>query len=317
MNAARIPVPRSLGVLATRMLIASALTAFVAPNAHAQRDKYLPLVLQLPTNARMLSMGGAGVASTDADVVFRNPSLVGESAEMSLSLARYASPTHAGSFASGTKYGRFGMGFGVQYLDYTRDANSALTSSAALRIRGSTAASSLAATLAVTTAWKGIKWGVGAKYVEARASLAKDGSIAFDAGASKNLPFANLTASIAAQNLGPSLAMLGEEISLPSRVSLGVQGGGYSIGRWIDAGLVAQLGVRRDGVVLPAAGGELTYEPLEGFEFSLRAGARRPELREQRPMTAGVGFSLDRFSIDYAWEQLRASGAHRVTIRMH
>ncbi|MEO7962457.1 MAG: hypothetical protein ABIT38_00950, partial [Gemmatimonadaceae bacterium] len=84
----------------------------------------------------------------------------------------------------------------------------------------------------------------------------------------------------------------------------------------IDAGIVAQVSVRRDGVVLPAAGGELTFEPLEGFTFSARAGARRAELKEERHATAGVGVGMDRVNLDYAWEQLRSSGAHRITVRL-
>jgi hypothetical protein len=77
---------------ASHVALAFTLTVLVAPDAHAQRDKYVPLVLQLPTNARILSMGGGGVASADADVIFRNPSLVGQSSEMSFSLAHYAAP---------------------------------------------------------------------------------------------------------------------------------------------------------------------------------------------------------------------------------
>lgn len=302
--------------VARALMLSAMLLAASSSTARAQRDKYIPLVLQLPADARGLSMGGASVALGGIDAVFHNPSFVGQSTQSALSLGRWSSAATDGAFAAGTKYGRFGVGVGVHLLDYSRDAGVAPVSSNALTQRGSLPASSLFATLALRTTWKDINWGGAVKYVEERGALVKDGGVAFDLGASKDLPFANLTAGVAVQNIGQSLSMLGQHFALPQRFALGVQGGNYNIGKWIDLGVVAQVAARRDGQVYPSAGGEITYEPLEGFEFTARAGVRRPELDVQRPLTLGGAFTFDRFTIDYAWEQLQTHGAHRVTLRM-
>ena len=301
-----------------RQLVCLLACVLAPPSAAlAQRERYAPLVLQLPTDARSLSMGGAGVAIGGAAAAFRNPSLMGDQSQMSLSLARFSQSARSGAFSSVGKFGRVNLGFGLQYLDYSRALEPYPTPSRALATGGEVPASALAAAIAASITWKGIRWGTAAKYVEDRGALAKDGTLAFDVGAAKDLPFGNLTAGAVIQNVGTSLSLAGTRAQLPGRLSLGVQGGGYNMGAWLEAGVVAQLSLRRDGEVLPAAGGELTFHPLEGVEFAVRAGGRRPELQVERPMTAGVGFSLDRYTLDYAWEQLRTgSGAHRVTVRV-
>jgi hypothetical protein len=55
--------------------------------------------------------------------------------------------------------------------------------------------------------------------------------------------------------------------------------------------------------VFPAAGGEVAYSWLDGYSIALRAGVRRTMPGEE-PATAGIGFTMDRLSIDYAIEAL-------------
>jgi hypothetical protein len=71
-----------------------------------------------------------------------------------------------------------------------------------------------------------------------------------------------------------------------------------------------------DGIIAPAAGLELGYSPLEGYSFSLRAGMRRPELRAQQPLSVGGSAGLDRFNIEYAYEDWVNGGTHRLALRV-
>jgi hypothetical protein len=98
---------------------------------------------------------------------------------------------------------------------------------------------------------------------------------------------------------------------------MGANAGGIPLGRWIDLGMASSLAVREDGELFGSAGGEMTVVPIEGISFSLRAGARRPELRAQRALTGGFGMQVDRLTLDYGWEDMRGKGgAHRITLRM-
>ncbi len=284
--------------------------------ALAQQDRYLPLVTQLPTDARAHALGSAGIAVDGADAVFRNPALVGSAAPMSLSLARFSASAAGGALASSTRVGSVGIGIGVQYVSFARQPESDPVSSQALTSGGPNPAASLSATVAASQVWKGVKFGAGVKVVQQQDATRRAGGVAFDLGVAKELPyFTRLAVAAAVQSLGPSLTFAGQHYALPARGVIGVQGGTYSLSRWVDAAFVAQLAVRRDGVMVPAVGGELTYAPLEGIAVSGRAGLRRTELHVQQPFSAGAGVSVDHVTVDYSWESLRGGGsAHRISI---
>ena len=74
--------------------------------------------------------------------------------------------------------------------------------------------------------------------------------------------------------------------------------------------------MRRNGELFPRGGVELSYSPIDGVTFTGRAGGRRPQLREERPVTAGAGFTVDRVTLDYGWETLRGGAGHRLTLRL-
>ncbi|MEO6444549.1 MAG: hypothetical protein ABIZ91_13735, partial [Gemmatimonadaceae bacterium] len=104
---------------------------------------------------------------------------------------------------------------------------------------------------------------------------------------------------------------------LPSRLALGFGTAPRLVSRYVDVAANAGLVVRRDGEVLPSGGAELIATPIEGIVFAARVGARRPELQAQRPFTTGAGFTFDRLTIDYAWDDMRGSGgAHRISLRV-
>ena len=70
----------------------------------------------------------------------------------------------------------------------------------------------------------------------------------------------------------------------------------------------------------PGGGAELIYEPVGGWYFVARAGARRVRSepgRAESPVSFGGSFGLDRFWLDYAFQPYKGPGAaHRVGIRI-
>lgn len=299
-------------------LVAAPIVALVASTrpVSAQDDRYAPVVVLLPTGARAQALGGANVALRDAEALFGNPALVGAPTTSSLTLARYSAHATSGVLASTTTYGPLGVGIGVQFLDYTTRGLAFPPSSRGLTSDDPLAASSLAATVAASLAWKGYRWGASAKFVGERAAADQSGGAAFDLGVSRELLVANAVVAVAVQNIGDGLELRGSRAPLPLRAVVGASAGGFALGRWVDAGGTLQLAVDRDGVVAPGGGVEVTAVPIEGISFTARAGARRPSLDAQRPLTGGLGFSYDRLTLDYGWEHLRGGAAHRLTLRL-
>ena len=214
------------------------------------------------------------------------------------------------------------IGIGVQFLTWSTNATtyaSALQNGAShLSDSGATAASSTAITFGVARTFSGRRVGASAKYVEDRFSRTHDGTVAFDVGVM--LPsFGPGSLSFVAQNLGQGLRIGGEKGLLPTRVGIGYGGGMYtrSFDKF-DYGLQVQLTVERGGFVRPAAGAELGYVPIEGVSFIARAGLRRPNEKDESVATAGLGITVDRFSLDYALEPMRAGRpiSHRVGVRI-
>lgn len=311
-RAFRAPVRRALHV----PLLAAGAFALSAAPAQAQRERYAPLILQLPVSARSTAMGGLSMGSRDADAAFGNPALAGGSNVVSLSGARYASGASTGHLATAMSVGPLGVAVGVQLLDARSRFGGFPARSDVLTDEGARATAGLGANVATSFAWKGMRWGASARYVEERFSDVRATSAAFDLGAAKSLLNGAVMAGVAVQHLGRDLEIGTASAQLPARVSLGAAGG-YGNFKWFDVAASANVAVRRDGRVVPAAGGEVTYVPIEGVAIAVRGGARSPELRAQRALTAGLGLSFDRLVLDYGWEDMRfKGGAHHLTVRL-
>jgi hypothetical protein len=300
-----------------RLLVTAVVLAFPGRSALGQREHYAPLVLQLPVSARSLAVGGGTVALREAESALTNPALLGGQSTTSLTLARYSSDAWSGILATNGTVGTFGFGFGVQYLDSFGPGPGLPPTSHALSAGGTAASSSLAATIGGALNFKGFRWGAAAKYAEARTGAERAAVTALDLGVNRDATAGNWAAGLVVQNLGPNLSIGDTRAQLPLRVALGVARGGYALGPWIDAAGTANVAVLRGGFVSPSAGGELSWVPIEGIAIAARAGIRRPELQELRPITGGAGFTYDRLVVDYAWESMRGGrGAHRLTVRV-
>ncbi len=307
-------VVASLVVTPMRAALAQSGTPSDAP-AFA-REQYAPLLLKLPTTARLLSLGGAQVALRDVDAVFGNPALVGTGTALAFGGERYASGATVGHFASSSTIGPLGIGVGAQLLNVGDTNGNFPASSDVLTRNPATGTSSVAATLAASLTWKQLRWGVGVKYVEERSRSTRANGAVFDIGASKSITLANSTIGVAVQNIGARLSVNGRSEELPTQLAVGFATGTRGLGKWFDVAGTTELDVRRDGELFPRGGVEMSYVPIEGVAFTGRVGGRRPQLRAERPVTVGGGFSLDRLTLDYAWEPLLEGSGHRVTVRL-
>jgi hypothetical protein len=297
-----------------------ALAALGAAPLGAQRTNYAPLASLLPTGARALSLGGTTAASRDAEAALGNPALAGTIAQAGVSVARFQEGTGAGAAGMTTTVGVMGVGLAVSYLDYAplfgASGRARLTDDV-LWQPGAGAGASMAAAFSLSAAFKGWRWGAAASYLEERMESERASVAALTLGASRDGFFGNMTLGVAVQNIGPALQLGPDgDVDLPTRLAAGVSAPFFPVNAWFDLAATGGVAVRRDGFVSGSVGGELTYTPIEGIAFAFRAGVRRAEVRAERPLTGGVGASVDRFSLDYAWEQLREGGAHRIGLRI-
>lgn len=302
------------------VLIAGA--ALASTDVAAQRTLHLPLVQQLPLSARSLSMGGASPGSREVEGALVNPALVGGNA-VAVTGASYHARARAGSLGMTNTIGPMGIGVTVSYLDYA----SARTAAGGPRISddvlarpGAGRGASLVGAVAVSNTYFGIRWGAGATLNQERVDASRGSAGSLTIGAAKDGVFGGMTVGAALQNLGvEKLFLAGTEFDLPARLSIGfagLPGVGLPLGAYLDLNAAGALAVRRDGFVSGHLGTEVTWVPIEGVSVGWRVGIRRAELAVQRPLTAGVGATFDRLTLDYAWEQLRGGGAHRLTARL-
>jgi len=287
--------------------------------ATAQSHDPAPLVLLLPGGTRALGVGNAFVAGRGAEVLFYNPAQMFVLRGTTLSVERFGSASTLGALSTVGPFGKVWLGAGVQYLNYHASPSlSFFTTPSTLTLRGPASASSLAATVAVAVQWKGIRFGVSGKYVEERIGGFEAGVAAFDIGAARDVMRGTIGLSV--QNLGEDLELLGQVGELPTRVTLGAALPSILVSSFFDFTAFASVSRERDGRIVPGGGAELIYQPVQGWTFIGRAGARRvrnvPD-RAESPVTLGGSFGLDRLWIDYAFQPYRGLGAaHRVAIRI-
>ncbi len=297
------------------------LLAMSATRARAQRAGEGPVVLRLPSSARLAAMANAGIASSDGDAFLYNPGMLSVSRGMAASAQRYGSHGTAGALGSVTTSGSLTLGVGVQFVDWRAPAHSSYADAVRfaptrLSDSGVVAASSSAFTLGIGRTIKGVRFGANIKYAEDRFGAAHDGTVAFDLGAM--LSAGPGTLAFTAQNLGAGLRVGGSNGSLPRRAGIGYGTGLLSMFEHWDLGAQMQLTVENNWFVRPAGGVEFGYVPIEGVSLVMRAGLRLPRERDESLVTGGLGVVFDRISVDYAAEPFRDGRpvSHRVGVRL-
>lgn len=136
-----------------------------------------------------------------------------------------------------------------------------------------------------------------------------DGTVVFDIGMQRALGPGTL--GVVVQNLGVGPRIDGVMGTLPRRIGVGFSGYRPVSPHW-DIGAQTGLTLEGDLFVRPAGGAELAYVPVEGVSFTVRQGFRLPRERDESLYTAGVGVTIDRYSLDYAMEPMRGGLRSRI-----
>ena len=279
--------------------------------AAAQADRYAPTVLQIATTPRAATFGSV-TAVRDIESMFSNPAMVGVAAGTVVGFGRFDAATHL-VLASAASLGPFSVGIGAQYLDARSQSNELPYWSYSLRAGGHLPASSAMGGVSLATTFRGNRIGATGKYVIQRIGSVEDAVPSADFGLARDV--SRYTVGVSVQNIGAGIHLPNSAAQLPLRVSAGVATYGWQVGQF-DLNGSAGASILPDGIVLPGAGVEVNYNPLEGYSFALRGSLRRPELRAQRPISIGGSAGLDRFAVEYAWEEWVGGGVHRLALRV-
>jgi hypothetical protein len=288
------------------LLAALAFTTIASQAARAQG------ILRLPASARALGMGNIGVVGRDDDVVFYNPAQLAVARGTTLSGERDSESPGSGppnfvtgAVSSAIAFGTGGVGIGGMFARTVTYPNPTFLNSVI----------SVAATAAAAQVIKSIRVGIAGKYLGEQADRTYESRTMFDLGLAR--PFRQyFTAGLAVQNV----QIAGDDLTsaAPTKATLGASAIG-PVGPY-DMMLIAAVSMDdHDHRARAAAGAEINWSWLNGYNVAFRAGVRDP-LAGEKPYTVGLGLSVDRLSLDYALETLGVSGishsGHRIGLRV-
>ncbi len=293
------------------MLVLAGLTCGVSATLAGQSDTYAPVILQLSPSARSAVLGdNPGVR--DIDAFFANPALAGQVPGTMASFGRFDAATLL-TLASSQSLGTYNVAVGASYLAAHSDVVRVPFWSHSMIRGGPVPVASVLGTVAFSTTFRGNRVGAAARFVDERIGSDQDAVPSLDVGLARDA--GRITTGVAVQNIGRGLQHGGTPTQLPLRVAVGASTYGYALGPF-DAGGAAGVAVLPNGNIYPSFALEMGYVPLDGYLFQARVGMRRPELQARQSLSLGVTASLDRFTVDYSFEDWAGGGAHRLALRL-
>lgn len=287
----------------------------IAQTAQAQNVGRQVSVLRMPAWPRAAALADIGAATALPEGLFYNPAVAGTVAAVAGSAHFFGSDSVLTTVVTGLTTGVVSIAAGVQLLRADIGSNPLVDPLPGAPFLDDRSLTSVV-TLGGSMRFKGIRFGASGKHIQLFERTRDADGLAFDLGAQRAI--GPISVALAVQNLGDDLDIVGETIELPRRYTLAAEGAGLPVGAFVEFGAAAALAVDREGEVLPAAGGQILYTPLDGWTFTARAGVRRPApTSNQRPITGGVAITLDRLTIDYAVEGVKNGDAvHRIGVRL-
>jgi hypothetical protein len=298
---------RRLAVTSTLPL---ALASGSASLALAQ-NLYSPIILRLPAGPRTLALGNTGIASRDDEVIFFNPAQLVNATGFSASGERLGPHAGTGAVSAVTRFNRGGIGIGMRFADY-ETALGAFPATRATMLERGLGGQSLEAVVGFAQTIKGFRAGVSGKFAEEYTASTRFSKPLADVGIARD--YRRMNIGLAVQNIGADEDVGADRITLPLKTTLGV-GHTRSLGPY-DFMVTGAVSLLRDDFVQPSGGIEMNYSWLSGYNIALRGGARRSVVGED-PFTGGAGFTMDRLSIDYAFEMLGDKRfGHRIGLRI-
>jgi hypothetical protein len=296
--------------------------ALAAPSVlFAQSSDLGPLPLRLPSSARALAMGNVAIVGRDDDVLFYNPAQLVAARGMSISSEQFASGARSGAFSAVTRFSTGGIAIGATMAEFNRPVPGYLVSRANF-FQPDEEESAASLVVGIGQVFKSVRYGGSVKVIEQQFGAAHGAGWVGDVGLGRD--FFGYNFGLAVQNIGatgeldvaplPGVDDIQRSGNTPLRTTFGV-GHGWNTDVF-DFTATAAVSALRDGFLVPAGGGEVSYSWLDGYTVVLRGGARRPEHGEGA-VTGGLGLVIDRLSIDYAIETLGGSRvAHRFGLRI-
>ena len=299
------------------------LAAGVPAISLAQGGRTAAIVLELPSSARALALGGAYVAAgADDAALFYNPSQLAtvEGRAASMSVQPYIEGSTLGAVSAAFQLGPGTVGVGVQVLSYG-SADEYVCDETTGCERGeatgrTVSANDVAASVGYGMTWRMVRLGAAAKYVQQSLADASGGVPALDVGAAIDV-WRGATVGVSIQNVGPDLKTAGSSAPLPRFLRLGASLPWRGVGPFDVLGTL-ELAQHSEGDVLPLGGAEVTWTSANGLAFSARVGAlAQSDGAATSRMSFGGGVRARHFALDYAYQSFDALAltTHRFGLR--
>jgi hypothetical protein len=230
----------------------------------------------------------------------------------SVSGERFSSTSGTGALSAVTRFNGGGIGLGMRMANYELPTGVAPVDRQTMIEPGPAPGMSAEVSVGLAQTIKGFRVGAVAKYAEELESGVRVGRPLGDVGVSKD--WFRTTFALSVQNLGEDPDLGNRIVKLPIKTNLGF-GHSRSVGPY-DIFVTGAVSMLRDETVDASGGLEVNYSWLSGYNIAARIGGRTTAIGEQ-PFTAGVGFTMDRLSFDYALETLSNQRVgHRFGLRI-
>lgn len=312
-RAAPSPAARLTVSLALAVLAIGATAGAGRAQIQTEREYYRALVLQAPASVEAAAYGNAPyLLGGGADLLFYAPALIGRADGMAAGLHRYGSEGTLATLASKGSVGLGDFAVGLQYMRYGGAGAASYPDLQATAFGDGEPVTEFAASLGYARALFGVvDAGVVARYLELHYKRAlRDRTLVVDLGVARE--FGPAMVSLAVRNLGPDLETRDITDRIPTQLALGISTESFEVGE-LDMFLTSQVARRRDGEIIPAGGVEISYWPVQGYTFRLRAGLQRVVEDERSPFTFGLAFTGDALTLEYAFQAFDVDGnAHRI-----
>ncbi len=283
-----------------------------AAEAQPRSAVYAGLVLEAPAGIEAAAFGNAPyLLGGGAELIFYAPALIDRAAGMAAGLQRYGSEGTLVTLAGTGSVGLGDLAAGLRYLRYNTER---LPGAPDLQFPAATPdgppLTEFVASLGHARELFGaVGAGVVATYLEYQFVSRTERTALLDFGLARE--FGPTMVSLTARNLGPNLKLRGRELTIPTQFTLGISTESFEVGE-LDMFLTSQIARRRDGEIVPAGGVEVSYWPVQGYTFRLRAGLQRVVEDRRSPFTFGFAFTGDALTLEYAFQAFDADGnAHR------
>jgi len=287
------------------------LLAVLPAGAGAQQPERAVVLPQLPASVRAAALGGAyPLGASEPEALFYNPAMAGSFGGLGASVQWYGSASVHTLAAGGSLVG-VPLAIGLRTVDYGTEPGATATGAERLNRTGGRTVAERVLTVGAARRFFGVRLGLAASAIELRAEGERNVRPAVDV--STGLPVGPVQLGFSAHHVGPAMTLGGEDVDLPSRATLAASSRSANVGP-LDVVASAAATAYFDGEVVGGGGLEVSYWPIQGRTFTLRAGWRSQEEPAAEPLTLGAGVTLDSFTLDYAWQGFDGTHVHRLGI---